>query len=384
MLPIDRPFLTDTLRALVRINSVNPALEPGAPGEADVVRYLAALFAAWGLDVDVFDAAPGRPNIVGRLSGTGGGRSLMLNAHTDTVDVNAMSDPFSGDLRDGRVYGRGAFDMKGGLAAALAAVKALIDARVPLGGDVVVAAVADEEFASVGTQALVARHRTDGAIVTEPTDLDICIAHKGFIWLQVTTVGRAAHGSRFDLGIDANMRMGRVLSELEVLERSLRTGRRHPLVGPASLHAATLHGGTGPSTYAASSTLEIERRTIPGETDGDAVAEIQAILDRLGAADRAFSAELRLLLSRPAFEISPDAPLVSLVTDCATSVLGRAPAHVGQTWWMDSAFLAAAGIETVVLGGCGTGAHAAEEWCDVESLCHVAQTVAETAARYCR
>ncbi len=306
----------------------------------------------------------------------------MFNAHADTVDVAGMDAPFSGELRDGRIYGRGAFDMKGGLAAMMGAVKALADAGRPHGGEILLAAVADEEYASLGTEDLVTRYRPDAAIVTEPTALDICLAHKGFAWLEVTTKGRAAHGSRFDLGIDANMRMGRVLAGLDALEQNLRARPPHPLVGPPSLHAATLAGGSGLSTYAASCRLEIERRTIPGEDRESVVGEIREILRRQTARDASFDADLSVLLVREPFEVAADAAVVRALSDAATAVLGRRPAYVGQTPWMDAALLAAAGAETVVMGATGAGAHAKEEWVDLASVHQLAQCLAEAAVRY--
>ena len=273
--------------------------------------------------------------------------------------------------------------MKGGLAASMAAVKALADAGCPHGGEVLVAAVSDEEYASRGTADLIGRYKVDGAIVTEPTALDICVAHKGFVWIEVMTHGQAAHGSRFDLGIDANMRMGRVLAGLEALEGDLRARTPHPLVGPPSLHAATLAGGTGLSTYAVSCTLQIERRTIPGEGAAAVVAEVQAILDRLRTRDPAFSADMRMLLAREPFEVSPGSAIVRSLRDAATAVLGREPALIGQTPWMDAALLASSGIETVVMGAAGAGAHAKEEWVDVQSVVDLAGCLAEAAVRYC-
>jgi acetylornithine deacetylase len=243
--------------------------------------------------------------------------------------------------------------------------------------------VADEEYASLGTEDLVSRYHPDAAIVTEPTALDICLAHKGFAWFEVATQGRAAHGSRFDLGIDANMRMGRVLAELDLLEKELRARTPHPLVGPPSLHAATLRGGSGLSTYAASCRLQIERRTIPGEHAERIIEEIESILHRQMARDPGFEAELTVLLVREPFEVAPDAPIVRALTEASTEVLGRTPAYVGQTPWMDAALLAAAGTETVVMGATGSGAHAKEEWVDLTSVHQLAQCLAEAALRYC-
>ena len=208
-LTIDRDYLIQTLIDLIGINSVNLSLTPDGRGEAEIAAYIAQSLRKLGLDVALHDADHSRVSAVGILKGSGGGRSLMLNGHTDTVGVEGMEAPFSAQIKEGRVYGRGAYDMKGSVAACMAAVKALVDANVPLGGDLLLAAVADEEYASLGTADIIQRYPVDGAIVTEPTQMNVCLAHKGFIWLQVDTFGRAAHGSRFDEGIDANMRMGR-------------------------------------------------------------------------------------------------------------------------------------------------------------------------------
>jgi len=381
---VDREYLVRTLADLTRINSINPSLVPGAPGEAEAAAYVKEALGRLGLDVALAEARPGRPSVIGILHGAGGGRSLMLNGHLDTVGVDGMPDAFIPMIRDGRMYGRGTFDMKGGLTACLAAVKAVVDARLALRGDLVIAAVADEEYASIGTAEVAARVRVDGAIVTEPTDLDLCIAHKGFVWLEVETTGRAAHGSRFQDGIDANMRMGRVLAELERLEQELRARPPHPLVGPPSLHAAVVQGGTELSTYAARCTLKIERRTVPGERLGQVEAELRAILGRLSAADRTFQASLRTLLERMPFESSPDAPLVAAIQQSVTTHRGKPSAYFGAAYWMDTAILAGAGVEAAVIGPTGGGAHTVEEWVDLQSVEDTAAILAMTAASYCR
>ena len=381
---VDRSDLIRTLSDLVRINSINPVLVSGAPGEGEIARYVATWLGDAGLEILIDEPEPGRPSVAARLPGTGGGRSLMLNAHMDTVGVDGMAEPWSGAVRDGKLYGRGAYDMKGSLAACMAAAKVLARQTPRLRGDLVVAAVADEEYGSIGTTGLLKRVRTDAAIVTEPTSLRICRAHKGYLWIDVEVEGRAAHGSRFDLGIDANLRMGRFLVALEGLERELRARPPHPLVGPPSLHAALLEGGTGLSTYAARSRVRIERRTIPGETEAGAVAEIDALLDRLRTSDPSLRISRNAFFSRDAFEIGPDAGIVQTLEAAARSVLPDPPAHVGDTPWMDSALTAAAGIETVVFGPHGTGAHAAEEWVDLESVAATASVLVETARAWCR
>lgn len=384
---LDREDLVRTLSDLVRIDSINPVLVPGAHGEREIADYVVRWLREAGLEADAFEpsdaSGAGRPSVVGRLPGTGGGKSLMLNAHMDTVGVEEMAEPLSGAVRDGRLYGRGAYDMKGSLAACLLAAKTLARGGSRLRGDLVIAAVADEEYGSLGTADVLTRVRTDAAVVTEPTSLRICRAHKGYLWIEVETLGRAAHGSRFDEGIDANMRMGRFLSVLDRLEQRLRKRPPHPLVGPPSLHAALLEGGSGLSTYAARSVVKLERRTIPGETVASAMAEIQGLLDELAAVDPTFRGTAREFFSREPFEVGAEAPIVLALDRSARAVLGRNPDHYGDTPWMDSALTAAAGIETVVFGPHGAGAHAAVEWVDVESVVQTALVLIETARAWC-
>ena len=408
-LSIDSNYLINTLTDLVRINSTNPSLAPDGAGEAEIATYVAAALNDLGLSVNVYEIEPGRWNVVGILPGQGDGRSLLLNAHLDTVGVEGMAEPFSGALRDGRVYGRGSYDMKGSLAAMMAAAKALVDAGgragglggahegrphdgrphdgrpqgSPLQGDLFITAVADEEHSSIGAADLVREVRADAAIVTEPTDLAICRAHRGFIWYEVETIGRAAHGSRYGEGIDANMRMGRFLAELDKVEQALRARRPHPLVGPPSLHAALLQGGSELSVYAARCRLQFERRTIPGESEAQATAEVQAIIDRLAAADATFKATLKPFFQRQPFEVGADVAIVRTLEAAASNRLGRPPAHIGQSFWTDAALLAEAGMETVLIGPAGDGLHSAEEWVDVQSLIDLAYILAETAVKYC-
>jgi acetylornithine deacetylase len=387
---IDTDYLEKTLAGLVRINSINPFFTQGEERRTDesaIAAYLAGELERLGMRVTSHEPEPGRVSVVGTLPGTGGGRSLLLYGHMDTVNVEGMAAPFSAEVRDGRMYGRGTYDMKGGLAACVAAAKAVIDSGVRLAGDLSVVGVADEEVASLGLFDLLRTLKADAprtaAIVTEATELDVCVAHKGFCWFEVETFGRAAHGSRFKEGIDANLRMGRFLGHLDRLERQLRESPGHPLVGPPTLHAATLRGGTGPSTYAAHCRLEVERRTIPGETVEGTLAEMQGILDRLQAEDPAFQGSVRTLLARPAFEVAPEAAIVQAVDRAAAEVLGRRPAILGHTFWMDASLFAEAGIETVVIGPAGAGAHAIEEWVDLDSVAKLADILARAAVAHC-
>lgn len=358
-----RGYIERTLARLVQINSINPTLAPGAPGEAEIATFVADEMRALGCEVTIVGGD--RPSVIARLRGTGGGRSLMLNGHIDTVDIVGMPEPFSGRISEGKLYGRGAYDMKASIAASMAAIREL--AAAPPRGDVVLAAVADEEYASKGTEDVLKACRTNGAICSEPTSLRTCVAHKGFVWIEVTMRGRAAHGSRFELGIDANMRMGRFLAKLDLLEQDLRARAPHRFVGPPSLHAATLNGGSGLSTYAERCVLQIERRIIPGETLAQVEAEIRALEPD----------DMRVIFAREPFEVPVEADIVRAVRAAGGGDV------MGDTPWMDSALLSAAGIETVVIGPHGTGAHAAEEWVDLDSTEKLATLLTAVARDYC-
>jgi len=381
---INQQYLVQTLSDLVRINSINPSLSSDGKGEAEIGSYVAVTLKSLGLEVTTYELGPGRLNVVGILKGTGNGRSLLLNAHMDTVGVEGMTiDPFGAEIRDGLLYGRGSQDMKGSLAAMISTAKALVDEGVKLGGDLLITAVADEEYASIGTEDLVKRVTADAAIVTEPTDLTISCAHRGFIWYDVQTFGKAAHGSRFQDGIDANMHMGQFLSQLKVLERDLRHRKPHPLAGPPSLHAARIHGGTEMSIYAAQCLLQIERRTIPGETETQAIAEIQSILNTLSEDDSTFKAEVKSTFVREPFEINLNASIVKNLENVVADHIDHVPTFTGQSFWTDAAILSAAGIETVLVGPKGHGLHSEEEWVDIQSVVDLAHILAETACSYC-
>lgn len=366
---------------LVAIESINPDVVPGGSGEAAVARFVADWCERAGLETTVSEAAPGRPNLVAVARGSGGGRSLILNAHMDTVGVAGMTDPFVPRLEGGRLYGRGSYDMKGSLAACMLATVAAKERG--LGGDVILTAVCDEEFASVGTEAVAASVRADAAIVTEPTELQIAVAHRGFVALEVEVFGRAAHGSRPHLGIDAIAKMGRVLVGIEELDTRLRSNPTHPFVGSGSVHASLIEGGQEFSSYPARCLLQAERRTIPGESVELVEQELREIVARAGEGDPDFSAEVRAPISRNPFEVAVDEAIVEAVRRHATSVLGSTPETVGVSFWADSALLADAGIPTVLFGPIGEGAHAETEWVDVESLERCTEIYVAVAKEFC-
>ena len=366
---------------LVEIESINPDVVPGGSGELGLARFVAEWCERAGLETTLTELRPGRANVVAVARGSGGGRSLMLNAHMDTVGVAGTSEPFMPRLEGGRLYGRGAQDMKGSLAACMLAAA---DAeRRGLRGDVIVTAVADEEFASIGTEAIAATLSADAAIVTEPTDLRVAVAHRGFVHLEVEVTGRAAHGSRPDVGIDAIAKMGRVLVRIEELDRTLRAEPKHPYLGTGSVHASLIEGGQEFSSYPARCRLQAERRTIPGETAALAEQELREIVAHAGEGDPDFSADVRAPISREPFEVSETEEVVQLVRRHAGAVLGREPETVGVPFWADSALLVAAGIPTVVFGPTGEGLHSEVEWVDVASLEQCVEIYSRVAVDLC-
>jgi acetylornithine deacetylase len=355
------------LKDLVAIDSVNPRLVPGARGEAEIAEYLRRWLADRGIEAKLEPAAPGRPNVVGHAGPRGGQPALALVGHLDTVGVAAMAEPFTPRERHGRIYGRGAVDMKAGVAAMCAAAAAVVASGERLRRPLLVAGLVDEESDSAGAQAFVRSYSADAAVVTEPTDLRLAIAHKGFIWFDVTTHGRAAHGSLPAEGRDAIRMMGRVLDALDRLDARLAAGREHPLLGRASLHASLITGGQELSSYPAECRLQLERRTLPGEDAAGCEAEMRELLDALGAADRGFRATLATGTYRAAYEIALEAPIVRETARAISAELGRAET-CGMSFWTDAAILGEAGIPSVLFGPAGAGLHGAEEYVETESV----------------
>jgi acetylornithine deacetylase len=375
-----RPEVAELTSRLVAIDSVNPSLVPGGAGEREIAGFIAAWAGENGLEAELLEQTEGRPSVLVRSCGTGSGRTLLLCGHIDTVNVEGMAAPHTPRIDGDRLYGRGAYDMKAGVAAALIACREA--ARTGLAGDVVVAAVADEEHSSIGVQEALRAVRADAAIVTEPTELELVVAHKGFVWAEVEVTGRSAHGSRPHLGVDAIVKAGPVLTALGALDDAL-SERTHTLLGRGSVHASLIEGGAELSSYPARCLLSLERRTLPGETEASVDAELAQLLDRCRAADPALAAEHRILLVRDAFEVREDEDVVATVSAAAATVLGEPPAIGGASYWADAAFTAGAGIPTVMFGPGGEGAHAIEEWVSIADTVAVAETLVAAAERVC-
>lgn len=367
---------------LVSINSVNPSLIPGAAGESEIADYCMKWFEHHGFEAHRLENNPGRPSVVGVLRGRGGGKSLMLNGHYDTVTLAGYDgDPLDPMIKDGRLYGRGSFDMKSGVAANMSAA-ARAAASNPA-GDVIVCCVADEEHSSIGTAEVLGQFSADAGIITEPMSMEPTLWHKGFIWLDVIIHGRAYHGSRPEFGIDAIAKAGHFLARLDELATEMNTRSGHPRLGPGSIHASIITGGEEASSYPAECRITIERRTIPGETPEQVEREMTDILDDLVINVPDFTYSIEMGLVRQPFEASEDSEVAQCVLRNAESVLGKQPKTRAEPFWTDASLLDQAGIPCLLFGADGAGAHSAEEWVDMKSVRHLTDVLEGVIRDWC-
>ena len=293
---------------------------------------------------------------------------MLLNGHLDTVGVEGMVHaPWSPEQRDGRIYGRGSADMKGGIAAIAAAAVRAADRGAD--GEIIVAAVVDEEYQSDGMRRLVQSGVTaSAALVAEPTCLAVCPAHRGFAWLELVVFGRAAHGSRWDVGIDAIALAALVIAELEDFQATTLVARQHVLLGRPSLHASFVSGGIGLSTYPDRCSVQFERRTIPGESAADFAREVEAACGRVRARRPELRADVIPGFSQDPNDVSPDHAIVQTL-GVALRSQGEAVRVEGLACWTDAALLTAAGIPAVCFGpGDIAVAHAAEEYVPIDEI----------------
>jgi len=369
-------------RALIQIDSRNPTLAPDSPGEGDCARTLASVLDDWGFSVQLMESVPGRPNVVARI-GPRDAPALMLNGHLDVVGVEGMiHNPFSAQIRGDRIYGRGSADMKGGVAAMCAA--AAKGAQADSSRQILVTAVVDEEYESLGMRALLADGiRADAAIITEPTRLAICPAHRGFVWMDIVVTGRAAHGSRYDIGVDAITHTGLLLAQLERLERTRESGPRHQLLGRGSLHASKIQGGVGMSTYPELCNLAIERRTLPGESAEKALGEIRDAFASVRAEHPQFAARVTLNTAQLPSDVPADSPIVKRLRG-ALEREGVPVKIEGLSAWTDAAPLNEAGIPTICFGpGDIALAHAAEEFVPIEEIDVATRVLTRVVREWC-
>lgn len=366
------------LRELVAIDSTNPDLGSGT-GEAGLAAAVADWLSGFGLEIAVEEIESGRPNVTAVVRGAGGGRSLMLNAHLDTVGVAGYANPFAAVIDGDRCFGRGSLDTKAGLVAAMRATVAA--AEMGLAGDVILTAVIDEEAGSKGTEAVVRSRSADAAIVLEPTGLEVVVAHRGFAWGRVTVHGVAAHGSDPAAGVDAIAHAGVVLTGVAVLHERLQQGNAHPLLGHGAVHASLISGGQEVSSYPASCTIDMERRLLPSESIATWEAELA---DLAGLVAGPATADYEAPFSRLPLQASSDDPIVTALIDAATDVLSVPPIVGSAPYWTDAALLAAAGIPAVVYGPGGGGIHSHEEWVDLPTMDVCERTLVRLIDQWCR
>jgi acetylornithine deacetylase len=381
-MPIPRGDAVALARALIQIDSRNPTLAPDSPGEGDCARTLASVLDDWGFSVELMESVPGRPNVVARI-GPRDAPALMLNGHLDVVGVDGMvHEPFGAQVSGGRIYGRGSADMKGGLAAMCAA--AVKGAHAGSTRQILVTAVVDEEWESLGMRALLAEGiRAEAAIITEPTRLAICPAHRGFVWMDIAVTGRAAHGSRYDIGVDAITHAGLLLSQLEKLERTRESGPRHDLLGRGSLHASKIVGGVGMSTYPELCNLAIERRTLPGESTEKALGEIRDAFARVRSEHPQFDARVTLNTAQLPSDVPVDSPIVKRLRG-ALEREGVPVKIEGLSAWTDAAPLNEAGIPAICFGpGDIALAHAAEEFVPIEEIDIATRVLTRVVREWC-
>jgi acetylornithine deacetylase len=370
------------LARLVAINSINPSLVPGSPGEGEAAQFVADWGTARGYSVEWIEPQLGRPSVVVTARGSGGGRSLVLNAHLDTVGVAGMSTPFVPRFEDGFLYGRGSCDMKAGLAASMAAMQ--LAAASALRGDVILTAVADEEFGSIGSEAVLKHVRADAAVLTEPTGMKLCLAHRGFGVFEVNVHGKASHTSQPERGLNAITLATPLLQACQRFDARLTRRKPHALLNHGTLHVTRIDGGSELFTTPEHCVLMIERRTLPGDDHSRALGEIQALIDGVRTSDQRFNAEVRTILFRDALETAADEAIAIALRDAVTDVTGVAPQTMGAPFWMDSGLFPAHGIPIVIYGVTGYGLHALDERVDLSELDQLTAVLTETIRAFCR
>ncbi|MMZ53530.1 putative succinyl-diaminopimelate desuccinylase [compost metagenome] len=379
MSPFNHSEMLHLLREMIRIPSINPNLAPEQDNnEMQIATYVRDWLIHHQIKARIEEVVPGRPNVYAEI-GEGDGPVLCLCAHLDTVGVEEMTiPPFESKVEGNRVYGRGSCDMKGGLAAVLSTAAALAK-HWNFKGKVILALVCDEEYVSIGADDFVQKHQADACILTEPSDLNMVVAHKGFLWGKVVTQGKSAHGSRWDIGESAISKMGSILVGLNELEQTILRNRTENLVGPASMHVSLIQGGTGVSTYASECTIHIERRTLPSEDIENVKREIEEVVYK-GCHD----AKIDWYFSRPSFYCEPNEKIAKSVEQAFQNVMNRDVQRVGWGVWTDAAIFQQAGIPTVNIGPTGFGLHEPVEWVDFDSVIKTAEILFQSAQSFFR
>ncbi len=360
--------ILDTLASLVRINSVNPAYEGGC-SEAAMAAHVREFFREHGIETWEQEVFPGRPNVIARLPGRLPGRRIVLEAHTDTVSVRGMAiSPFEPTVENGLLYGRGACDTKGGLAAMMHALASLKAEGFTPPCEVWFAAVADEEYSYRGVVKLCEGLTADAAVVAEPTELRLIVASKGVLRWRIHVHGRAAHSSKPHLGVNAINHMARLVLELESDQQRLARNP-HALLGPATCNVGVISGGVQVNFVPDTCVIEIDRRLLPGEQVGGVLAHYQRLLDGLKAQHTGFDATMESpMLTDEALDTSPEAAPARLAAEVLRS-MGLDGQPAGVPFGSDASKLSRQGIPSLVFGpGSIDRAHASVEYVEIDQV----------------
>jgi acetylornithine deacetylase/succinyl-diaminopimelate desuccinylase-like protein len=383
-MPVTPAETVELLSAMVRIESVTPWLIPTGSGEGAMAAFITDWLSGTGAEIEIVEVEPGRPNVLARLRGSGGGPTLCLNAHTDTVGFANWPDEALVPRLDGdRLYGLGSADDKAGCAAAMLVLRSLSRSGTPLRGDLLLACVADEEGISIGSEHLARQGGIDAAIVIEPQPThELVVEHQGFGWIDVITHGVAAHGSAPEAGVDAIVHLAEVITRLHRLDRDVFAGRPSAMNGRTVFHTGTISGGTDYATYPNRAVLGIEIGTQPGEHLSDRVAEIEAIFAEIAATEPGFRGEVAVRLDRDPFLAEGHQQLQEVLVTAMRDVLGRPPKITGLNAWTDAALLQAAGVPTVLIGSTGGNYHAPGEWTSITELVSLCAILEQAVAAF--
>jgi len=376
---VDREKVLRLTSSLVKIPSENP---PGNEGE--IANYLESEIKKLGFKVFRYDFKPGRPNLIGRLK-AGDGRTIIFDGHMDTVpagnpDLWIIEDPFSGEIIDGRLYGRGSADMKSSIAAFISAVETVLN-ESELEGEVLVFLVSDEEASGLGTKDILSRGYTaDMAVVGEPTGLKVMIAHKGVVRWRLSTFGKSVHSSSPERGVNAIYKMAEACLEIRRFSEKLHT-RKHPLVGSPTMSINTIRGGEKDNVIPDFCEVSIDRRLIPDEKLENVESDLINILEGIKRKDEEFRYRLDRYQHIPPSLTEPNADIVHLMKNILKKVMKIEPKISGFKATCEMVHLVNNGIPTVIFGsGKLEQAHKINEYVEVEEIVKAAEIYAHLIA----
>jgi succinyl-diaminopimelate desuccinylase len=390
LLRIKEKDVVDLTRSLVKIPSENPTRN-----ESEVAGFILDWFKSRGIEAKMYEKVKGRSNVVARIKGLNGPK-LLLNGHIDTVPVgdrnNWSHDPFDAEMVDDRIYGRGVSDMKGGVAGMMIAAEALLSSEVQLKGDLIVAAVSDEEMlGSLGTKYLLDEGliKCDAAVTGEacimrpPYDeMDLVIAERGALWLEAISKGKSAHGSVPHMGINAVEKMAKFILAMEKLQFNYK---QHDLLSPPTVAVGTtIQGGFKENAVPDLCKATFDIRTVPSQSIESVLEDVHALIADLQQLDPEINFELNTKLWAPACEVSANDKIVQVARDAVKEVTGRQPVLLGMNATTDARITAAKGIPSIP--GCGPGsihtAHIPDEYVKVKHLVYSAKIFTLIALNY--